>query len=206
MRLNDAGVMIQAAWREIPSFYVGVGIDAFVVMPNHVHGIIILVGADPCVRPDTDDTHNADMDRVRADPCVRPDTDDTDDKHNADMDRVRADPRVRPDTDDTRNTAMDRVRADPRVRPDSEGQARGPAPTKALSLGDVVQRYKMLTTKRYADGVKRCGWPPFPRRLWQRNYYEHIIRSENELRHARIYIADNPTEWERDHENPLVIQ
>ena len=47
-----------------------------------------------------------------------------------------------------------------------------------MSLGDVVHRFKSLTTKRYIDGVKQRGWPPFPGKLWQRNYYEHIIRDE----------------------------
>jgi putative transposase len=39
-----------------------------------------------------------------------------------------------------------------------------------LSLGDVVHRFKTMTTKRYTDGVKRSGWRPFEGRLWQRNY------------------------------------
>lgn len=42
MHLNDAGKMIDTTWYEIPSFYPGVEVDAFQIMPNHVHGIIIL--------------------------------------------------------------------------------------------------------------------------------------------------------------------
>jgi len=42
MHLNDAGKMVDTAWQEIPSFYPGIEIDAFQIMPNHVHGIIIL--------------------------------------------------------------------------------------------------------------------------------------------------------------------
>jgi len=45
MVLNDAGIMIQTVWQKIPNHYPGVNVDAFVVMPNHIHGIIILVGA-----------------------------------------------------------------------------------------------------------------------------------------------------------------
>jgi REP element-mobilizing transposase RayT len=45
VRLNEAGRMIQAIWEEMPARYVGLSMDAFVVMPNHLHGIVILVGA-----------------------------------------------------------------------------------------------------------------------------------------------------------------
>jgi REP element-mobilizing transposase RayT len=61
-----------------------------------------------------------------------------------------------------------------------------------------------MTTKRYTDGVKQSGWPSYPGKLWQRNYYEHIIRNENELNRIREYIANNPMEWEFDRENPAV--
>jgi hypothetical protein len=59
-----------------------------------------------------------------------------------------------------------------------------------------------MTTKRYADGVKRLGWEPFRGRLWQRNYYEHIIRNEKSLNHIREYILTNPMRWELDRKNP----
>jgi putative transposase len=51
MALNDAGRMVETVWNEIPEHYPGVDIDAFVVMPNHVHGIVVLVGAAPRGRP-----------------------------------------------------------------------------------------------------------------------------------------------------------
>lgn len=47
MVLNDAGKMIQTVWDEIPFHYIGTEIDEFVVMPNHIHGIVIIVGATP---------------------------------------------------------------------------------------------------------------------------------------------------------------
>jgi hypothetical protein len=50
MRLNEAGHMVRVIWDEIPIRYPGIETDAFVVMPNHVHGIII-VGAAPRGRP-----------------------------------------------------------------------------------------------------------------------------------------------------------
>ncbi|MDA2918807.1 hypothetical protein MYX76_04825 [Desulfobacterota bacterium AH_259_B03_O07] len=49
--------------------------------------------------------------------------------------------------------------------------------------------------------VKKHNWPPFAGRLWQRNYYEHIIRNEKDLHEIREYIANNPINWEKDEEN-----
>jgi REP element-mobilizing transposase RayT len=73
-----------------------------------------------------------------------------------------------------------------------------------MSLPDVIHRFKSLTTARYRRGVLQDGWQPFPGRLWQRNYYEHIIRDEEELNRIRQYIIDNPGRWQDDVENPDV--
>jgi len=73
--------------------------------------------------------------------------------------------------------------------------------TGSLSLGDMVHRFKTMTTKRYADGVKQSGWRRFPGKLWQRNYWEHIVRNEMELGRIRQYIHTNPTQWESDRLN-----
>ncbi len=75
------------------------------------------------------------------------------------------------------------------------GQPQGVAPT-GLPLPDIVSRIKTMTTKQYSDGVKQSGWQPFNGKLWQRNYYEHIIRNESELYQIREYIDNNPANWE----------
>lgn len=142
MQLNDAGFMVQAAWRDLPNRYADVESDAF-IMPNHIHGIVVLVGAGPCARPKED------------------------------------------------------------------GQPQGVAPTRnssALSLPDVVHRFKSITTKRYIDGIKQVGWPSIARRLWQRNYFEHVIRNDESLQRIRQYIHDNPARWEFDRENPAATR
>ncbi len=51
MVLNDAGKMVQDIWIEIPEYYDGIEIDTFQIMPNHIHGIIVLVGAVPRACP-----------------------------------------------------------------------------------------------------------------------------------------------------------
>ncbi len=60
-----------------------------------------------------------------------------------------------------------------------------------------------MTTNEYIRGVKTLGWLPFPGKLWQRNYYEHIIRNEPSLHRIRQYIANNPLQWALDDENPM---
>ncbi|MEA3414666.1 MAG: transposase [Thermodesulfobacteriota bacterium] len=70
------------------------------------------------------------------------------------------------------------------------------------TLGRIMQAFKSITTNRYIAGVKQKQWPPFPGKLWQRNYYEHIVRDENELNDIRKYIMDNPRKWDLDRENP----
>lgn len=64
------------------------------------------------------------------------------------------------------------------------------APTTAL--GDVVGGFKSLTTHGYVNGVKNKKWIPFDKRLWQRNYYENIIRNNHDLNKIRKYIINNP--------------
>lgn len=79
---------------------------------------------------------------------------------------------------------------------------RGATTRVAPTLGEVVGAFKSWTTVLYARGVRGARWGPFDGRLWQRNYYEHIIRSEAELGRIREYIMTNPGRWAEDRENP----
>ncbi len=160
MVLNDAGQMVQAVWDALPRHYPGIGIDMFVIMPNHIHGIITIQPPDTEPPPPT----------VGAGPCACP-----------------ADVPARP-----ANASATGHPSPP------TGQPQGVAPTKTMALAEVVHRFKTLTTKRYADGVKHHGWKPFPGRLWQRNYWEHVVRNERELHRIREYISTNPAKWELD--------
>jgi REP element-mobilizing transposase RayT len=67
----------------------------------------------------------------------------------------------------------------------------------ACSLPTIIRAFKSATTKRINEMRGTPGQP-----LWQRNYYEHIIRSEGELMNARDYIVMNPLRWCLDRENP----
>ena len=142
MHLNEAGIMAQKMWETLPHRFPGRDLDAFVIMPNHIHGIIAInepVGASVVSAQD--------------------------------------------------NSMATGERATTRVAP---------------TLGDVMGAYKSLTTIEYARGVTTWGWQSFDRRLWQRNYYERVIRDGRELDRAREYIANNPMQWALDSENPDV--
>ena len=132
MHVNRAGSMILKVWEEVPKRFPTIGLDAFVVMPNHVHGILVV------------------RNRVGV-PLV--------------------------------GTLRDGDRATTRVAP---------------TLGEIVGAYKSITTVRYTQGVKAGMWNPFRERLWQRNYYEHVVRNESELNRARgVYSRKSRTMGKR---------
>jgi len=62
-----------------------------------------------------------------------------------------------------------------------------------------------LTTVEYVRGVKTKLWSGFQQRLWQRNYYDHVIRDEKDLDRVRRYIEENPARWAYDDDNPRKI-
>jgi putative transposase len=132
MRLNDAGWMIKRWYSELENKYPDIQCDEFVCMPNHIHCIVVNVGADLRVRP-------------------------------------------------------------LRVRPHSNKGEHIGSP-----LQDVVQWFKTMTTNEYIRGVKQNRWPPFPGKLWQRNYWEHIVRNESELHRIRPYSQNHPMQWATD--------
>jgi len=72
-----------------------------------------------------------------------------------------------------------------------------PAGTVPGSLGAIIHTFKSMTTYKINALQKTPGGM-----IWQRNYYEHIIRSEEEWERIRLYIQVNPLRWEEDDENP----
>jgi putative transposase len=62
-------------------------------------------------------------------------------------------------------------------------------------LGDIIMAFKSITTVAYIQGVKNNNWQRFNRRLWQRNYWEHIIRNRNSFHRISSYIKNNPLNW-----------
>ncbi len=153
MRLNEAGDMIQGWWHESVIKFDTIELDEFVIMPNHFHGIILIVGAALRGRPGIHDHDAINMHPVK--PGQTPDV--------------------------------------------KSGQPHRVAPT----LGNIVDWFKTMTTNEYIRNVRQKNWPPYNRKLWQRNYYEHIIRSQREMHRIREYIIGNPAEWAEDEDNPV---
>lgn len=126
--------IIMDEWHSLPVQFQNLRLDEFIVMPNHIHGImwIKIVGAGLALPG----------------------------HYESNLDK-----------------------GGPR-----------PAPT----LGDIVCTFKSKTAVNANRYRNSFGAP-----LWQRNYYEHIIRNENELNRISAYIINNPLKWEEDIENPL---
>lgn len=73
------------------------------------------------------------------------------------------------------------------------------------TLGTVLDWLKTMTTNEYIRGVRHLAWKSFPGRLWQRDYHDYVIRSEEELESIREYIQQNPARWAWDTENPAAV-
>ncbi len=151
MRLNDAGQMVKDSWRQILNHFSGVNIDQYVIMPNHFHGIVTIVGAGS----------------------------------------------PRPGARDNRTVGAGSPRpglSDPKT----EGGET--PPLRRATLGQVVGFFKYQSTKRINILRDNPGTP-----VWQRNYYERVIRDDRELDGIRQYIADNPARWEEDENHPARV-
>jgi len=81
------------------------------------------------------------------------------------------------------------------VRPETDNIAIPP-------LGKIIQAFKSLTTNEYILVVKQQGWKEFSGKIWQRNYYEHIVHDEKDFQRIEEYILNNPAKWGEDEENP----
>ena len=200
MLLNEAGAMIKDVWEGLPRRFPSVDVDAFVVMPNHVHGIVVINQpvVDGRVDGDTRSVVGASLVGAQVDGDTRATTRVA--PTDGAGDDARAAARVAPEGDRTDSDERAVVGA-PLVGAQVDGDM-GATTRVAPTIGDIVGAYKSITTVEYARGVKARRWQRFHMRLWQRNYYEHIIRDANELDRAREYIVNNPLKWALDRENP----
>ena len=134
MRLNQFGKIVQRAWFDLPKHYPHVELGTFCIMPNHVHAVIILIGAI---------------------------------------------------------VGMGNVRAGLK-----------PAPTMVRHpLSEIVRAFKSFSARRINELRKTQGIP-----VWQRNYYERIIRDDEEHNRIHLYIESNVANWTMDNENPMNVK
>ena len=133
MQLSDHGRIADECWRAIPEHFPNRELDAYVIMPNHIHGILVIHGIGMATNP---------------------------------------------------SPSAGARHASP-LRP--HGVEPG-------SVGAIVGSFKSAVTKRIGREIKSTS-------IWQRNYYEHVIRDERDLNRIREYIQSNPANWEGDREN-----
>ncbi len=147
-------------WRAIIRHFENVVLDEWVVMPNHLHGIIIF--RDDARRGEAFPENDFKATRLAF----------SQDGFDDDRERRNASP-----------------------LPSSERQR--PHGVEHGSLGAIIGNFKSITTRRI-NAIRHSHGAS----VWQRNYYEHIIRDEGDLDRLREYIVTNPTRWELDRENP----
>jgi putative transposase len=70
------------------------------------------------------------------------------------------------------------------------------------TLGQILGAFKSIVNNNYITGVNIKNWQPFDKRLWQRNYYEHIVRDDFGLQQIQAYIQNNPSTWHTDSLHP----
>jgi len=133
---------VMKTWLTLPDHFPNVALDEFVVMPNHIHGIIIIRKGEALTGEPTTKLSSSD---VNASPL--------------------------------------------------------PNGTQPHSLGAIIQNFKSISSRKvHQINRHHCI------SLWQRNYYEHIIRNETDLNNIRQYTMDNPINWEDDENNPGLLQ
>lgn len=76
--------------------------------------------------------------------------------------------------------------------------------TATPSIPTIIQWFKTMSTNAYIRGVKTAAFQPYNGQLWQRSFYDHVIRTEKSHNNIRTYIANNPLKWDQDAENANV--
>jgi REP element-mobilizing transposase RayT len=154
VKSNRVGEIVKWEWLDLPKRFPYIELGAYVVMPNHFHGILVFLDHVGATRPDLSDARS--------------------NKASSFLPQI---------TDD-----------------DIDGLPlpHGPRPA---SLGAVIAQFKSRITKRIWKIPSLKGTP-----IWQRNYHEHILRDEKDLKNKTDYINANPFSWEEDEENPLILK
>ena len=187
---NDAGKMIEKWYYELQNKFPDIKCDEMIVMPNHFHCIIHNVGADLRVCPNPNPNPNTT-------------TETTPDKFPNIKNEMlgERDRNILGERDE--NMLGEREitgKQDADENDDGERVLLGEH--IGSPLHGVLQWFKTMTTNEYIRGVKTLGWQRFNRKLWQRNYWEHIIRDETSHRNIVNYILNNPQKWDGDKFNP----
>lgn len=161
MRLNELGQMVNFTWFDLVNHVKNIELGPFVIMPNHIHGIVHIIGG-------------TEFESVGAGSEPAP----TEPVHSDPIPNVRA---------ELKTVHSDPVHSDP--TPNGRAGSE-PAPT---ALPEIVRQFKTFSARRVNDLRQTPGIP-----VWQRNYYEHIIRDERDYLAIAQYVLNNPLRWELD--------
>jgi putative transposase len=183
MVLNPAGEMVNHWWLELNQKFPSIQTDSFVVMPNHFYGIIVIPATSPD-HPVGEDLRVCPLQNVTPpNPTIRSINPPCPMSHDEYV------------VDDATTLEEGAPMCAP-LRVNETSLDMG------VSVSRMVQWFKTMTTDAYIRGVKEPDWQPFNKRLWQRNYYEHIIRDKAALQTIRQYIRNNPKSWTQDQLHP----
>jgi putative transposase len=228
IRLNKFGQIVQQAWYDLPNHYSHVELDAFCIMPNHIHGIIVLLDT----RRGGSDGQSSRPARIISGTPPLPDITQTRpcmDRQSSRPARIISGTPPLPDITQTRpcmvgqsSRPANTMSGTPplpeitQTRPCMDRQSSRPANTISGTppLPDITQ------TRPYCTGPKRHGLPEIVRALksfsarrinvirrtpglpvWQRNYYEHILRDDQDYTNTCQYILVNPQNWQNDNQS-----
>ena len=156
MHLNDLGKIIQDCWLQIPENYKDVKLDDFIIMPNHIHGIIWIVGA----------IHESPKEKRKI------------------YESIESKPTIHESSKENLITQQsNRVIRELPLRIER----------RKMLISKVIGKFKMNSSKSINIFNDKQG-----SHVWQRGYYDHIIRNETDLNNTKMYIQTNPLNWETD--------
>jgi len=159
VNLSPFGQIVQTVWCDLPTQYPNVELDAFVVMPNHFHGILLISGSVAAIQDcGRDHANDPSVGAIHELPLPIA-------THNVPL---------------PRHENCDWVTS-----------------RRRMLLPRLIGRFKMISAKRINELRGSRGFP-----VWQRNYFEHVIRSDKGLERIRQYIMENPARWHLDRQNP----
>ena len=183
MILNDVGKMADQCWREIPNHFPNAVLHEYIVMPNHVHCIIELV---PDVVIGNVGAKNI-LPRLENGPGVR-------DVGAENFLPLPFEPRDPCQSGNDPGVRAKNVLPQPATKR-NEFQKMIPR-----SIGSIVKGYKIGVTKWFRNNGTSTNSGLWSKdvRVWQRNYYEHIIRNEESYGVISNYIINNPDKWKED--------
>jgi REP element-mobilizing transposase RayT len=214
MYLNALGQIVVGEWKRSEEIRDRVHLDAFVVMPNHLHGIVVfadpVVDAPTCPRnyralgtTSSDDSNESPDESDPVKPSTGGATESTVSSNSGKASHGgSAGPTDASRSEKTastrRSTPFDKTPDVHNEKSDLGGESNddrptGPAPR---SLGSFVAGFKSAATKRINAHRDPPGAP-----VWQRNYHDVIIEDERHWRNARAYIRRNPADWDGDRLN-----